>query len=100
MSFLIPARRLRTTDTLLAFRHPEPSHPFHIVIVPKKAIASFEELDPTDSFITDLVATVQSLVAEYQLNAYRLIVNGGAYQGFPHLHFHLVSDLSAADPLP
>ena len=26
-------------------------------------------------------------------NAYRLIVNGGEYQDFPHLHFHLISDL-------
>jgi diadenosine tetraphosphate (Ap4A) HIT family hydrolase len=32
-------------------------------------------------------------VEEFHLQAYRLIVNGGEYQDFPHLHFHLVSDV-------
>jgi histidine triad (HIT) family protein len=92
MSFLIPARRLRESDTLLAFHHPKPSHPFHIILVPKKDIRSFADLEPADPFLADLVTNVQSLVAEYHLTAYRLIVNGGAYQDFPHLHFHLISD--------
>jgi diadenosine tetraphosphate (Ap4A) HIT family hydrolase len=39
---------------------------------------------------------VQSLVAEYNLPAYRLLVNGGEYQEFPHLHFHLISE----SPIP
>jgi histidine triad (HIT) family protein len=91
MSFIIPIKRLRETDTLLAFHHPQPSHPFHIILLPKKEIHSFLELKPADPFISDLVTTVQSLVAEYHLLAYRLIVNGGDYQNFPLLHFHLVS---------
>jgi histidine triad (HIT) family protein len=92
MSFLIPARRLRETDSLLAFHHPQPSHPFHVLLVPKKAIRSLSELDPADPFLADLVAATQSIVAEYHLPAYRLIVNGGDYQDFPHLHFHLISE--------
>jgi histidine triad (HIT) family protein len=92
MSFLIPAKRLRETDTLLAFHHPQPSHPFHVLLVPKKDLRSFAELEPADPFLRDLVACVQSIVTEYHLSAYRLIVNGGEYQDFPHLHFHLVSD--------
>jgi histidine triad (HIT) family protein len=92
MSFLIPARGLRESDTLLAFHHPKPSHPFHIILVPKKDIRSFADLEPADPFLADLVTNVQSLVAEYHLTAYRLIVNGGEYQDFPHLHFHLISD--------
>jgi histidine triad (HIT) family protein len=92
MSFAIPARRLRETDTLLAFKAPKPAHPFHVLLVPKKDIRSFAELEPTDPFLADLVTTVQSLVAEYHLSAYRLVVNGGEYQDFPHLHFHLISD--------
>jgi diadenosine tetraphosphate (Ap4A) HIT family hydrolase len=35
---------------------------------------------------------VQSLVTEFQLSAYRLVVNGGEYQDFPQLHFHLISE--------
>jgi histidine triad (HIT) family protein len=92
MSFAIPARRLRETGTLLAFYHPKPSYPLHVVLVPKQAVPSLMELDPSSAFVSDLFASVQSLVAELQLPAYRLIVNGGDYQDFPQLHFHLVSE--------
>jgi histidine triad (HIT) family protein len=94
MSFAIPVKRLRETETLIAFHHPRPSYPFHVLLVPKKTVASLNELDPTDTaFLTDLYATVQDLVNEFQLSAYRLIVNAGEYQDFPQLHFHLVSDV-------
>lgn len=93
MSFAIPVQRLHETNTLMAFHHPKPAYPFHVLLVPKRAIASIQELDPTDtSFLTDLYSTVQRLVDEFDLPAYRLIVNGGEYQDFPQLHFHLVSD--------
>jgi len=94
MSFAIPAKRLRETDALLAFYHPKPSYPFHVVLVPKQAVPSLMELDPAQpEFLTDLYTAVQSLVTEFQLPAYRLIVNGGEFQDFPHLHFHLISPL-------
>ena len=93
MSFVIPVKRLRETDTLMAFRHPKPAYPFHVLIVSKKAIASLTELDPNDTaFLVDLYSTVQHLVNEFKLPAYRLIVNGGEFQDFPQLHFHLLSD--------
>lgn len=97
MSFAIPVRRLRETETLLAFHHPKPAYPLHFVLVPKQAIPGLMELDPTSAFLSELFATVQSLVAEFQLPAYRLIVTGGEFQDFPHLHFHLISDLLKTD---
>lgn len=96
MSFLIPVSRLRETPNLVAFQHPSPSYKFHVLIVPKRETASLVQLDPTDTaFLSDLYSTVQSLVDEFHLRAYRLIVNGGEYQDFPHLHFHLISDVGA-----
>jgi histidine triad (HIT) family protein len=96
MSFAIPVQRLRETETLMAFHHPRPSYPFHVLLVPKKAVASLKELDSTDTaFLIDLFATVQNLVIEFELPAYRLIVNGGEFQDFPQLHFHLVSDAAS-----
>ena len=100
MSFAIPAKRLRETDTLLAFHHPQPAYPFHVIILPKKDIRSFADLEPADPFLKDLVAVAQSLIAEYHLPAYRLIVNGGEYQEFPHLHFHLISEVGAQGLAP
>jgi histidine triad (HIT) family protein len=100
MSYVIPVNRLRETDTLLAFHHPKPAYPFHVILVPKKEIPALTDLDPNDSaFFRDLYSIVQSLVDEFHLPAYRLIVNGGEYQDFPHLHFHLISP-SPLTPAP
>lgn len=93
MSFLIPVARLRETSSLIAFHHPSPSYPFHVLIVPKRKVPTLAQLDPAVIvFLNDLYATVQSLVDEFQLQAYRLILNGGKHQDFPHLHFHLISE--------
>ena len=93
MNFLLPVDRCYETKTLIAFRHPKPAHPFHVLIVPKKAIQTLAELDLNDSaFLTDIFSTVQALMNEFHLPAYRLIVNGGEYQDFPQVHFHLISD--------
>jgi histidine triad (HIT) family protein len=94
MSFAIPVKRLRETDTLMAFHHPKPSYSFHVLLVPKKSVASLKDFDSTDTiFLADLYSTVQHLVSEFQLPAYRLIVNGGEFQDFPQLHFHLISNV-------
>jgi len=102
MSFTLPVSRLNETDSLLAFYHPKPSYPFHVVLLPKRDVPSLSDLDPSDNtFLTDLFTTVQALVKDFGLEdgGYRLIVNGGAYQDFPHLHFHLISDHLPATPL-
>jgi len=108
MSFAVPVKRLRETETLMAFHYPKPSCAFHVLLVPKKAVASVKDIDSTNTvFLSDLFSTVQSLVDEFHLAAYRLIVNGGEYQDFPQLHFHLISDVGAGlsrpergDPAP
>ena len=92
MSFAIPVKRLRETDALLAFYATRPAYPFHVILMPKNDIRSFADLDPTDPFMAELVSATHSLVNEFHLTSWRLIVNGGTNQDFPHLHFHLISD--------
>jgi histidine triad (HIT) family protein len=92
-SFALPVKRLRETDSLLAFFHPKPTYPFHVILMPKKEIRAFSDLEPASPFLADLVTAAQSLVAENHLASYRLIVNGGEAQEFPHLHFHLISEM-------
>ena len=94
MSFALPLKRLRETATLVAFHHPQPAYRVHILIVPKRAVTGLMALQTADSdFLLDLFPTVQSLVAQFNLEAigYRLITNGGPYQDIPQLHFHLIS---------
>jgi len=99
MSFAIPVKRLRETETLLAFYHPKPVYPVHILLMPKKAITSLPDLTENDNpFLSDVFKTVQFLVHELNLAeiGYRLIINGGEYQDVPQLHFHLVSGISSS----
>jgi histidine triad (HIT) family protein len=98
--FAIPVKHLQKTDSLLAFFNPKPDYPFHVIIIPKKAVRSFSDLEPADPFLADLVIAAQNLVAENHLTAYRLIVNGGDYQQFPHLHFHLISEVGTQGLAP
>jgi histidine triad (HIT) family protein len=100
MDSLLLVDRLRETSNLLAFHHPHPSYPFHVILVPRREIASFANLDPADPFLADLVTVVHLLVEEYHLPVYRLIVNGGEYQEFPYLHFHLISGIGATHVSP
>lgn len=92
-SFALPVRRLHETAHLLAFHHPRPAYPFHVLIVPKKRIRSLSEADPALPFMSELWAAVQYLVQEFHLElcGYRVIVNGGQYQDVPQLHVHLIS---------
>ncbi|MCB9419170.1 MAG: HIT domain-containing protein [Ardenticatenaceae bacterium] len=94
MSFVIPVDRLRETETLIVFHHPKPSHPVHILLVPKRQLPNLLAIDPAEAdFFADLYRIVQELVVELALEkpGYTLLVNGGAYQDVPQLHFHLIS---------
>ncbi len=95
MSFAIPVKRLRETETLMAFHHPQPSYPVHILLVSKRPYANLLDVSPDDTgFLHDLFETAQDLVRELGLEqtGYRLIANGGAYQDVLHLHFHLIAE--------
>ncbi len=95
MTFALPVHRLRETKTLLAFHHPRPAYPWHILLVPKKPLSGLADLTAADGeFLVELFQTVQSLVAEFGLekSGYRLIANGGSFQEVAHLHFHLISE--------
>jgi histidine triad (HIT) family protein len=94
MSSILPINRLGETANLIAFQHPQPSHPTHIVIMTKRPISSLMELAPKDNeLLVEVSQLVQRLVNQLSLQdeGYRLIVNGGKYQTFAQLHFHLIS---------
>ncbi|MBA4375557.1 MAG: histidine triad nucleotide-binding protein [Anaerolinea sp.] len=78
----------------MAFAHPNPSYPIHILIIPKRRIANWLALpvdDPT--LYSEYIVMTQGMIRDFCLEetGYRLITNGGKYQIFPHLHIHLVA---------
>jgi histidine triad (HIT) family protein len=92
MSRFIPIKVLRETSRLIAFNHPKPAYPIHIIIMPKRPIERLMDLTEADSeLLFEVVQIAQSLVEQLQDSGYRLVVNGGEYQTVDQLHFHLVS---------
>lgn len=95
MSFALPVERLYETERLLAFSHPAPAYGLHVLLVPKQPVANLMALDAQaqQAFLVDVFSAAQVLVARFGLEegGYRLVLNGGAYQEFPYLHFHLVA---------
>ena len=90
----LPIKRLRENGNWLAFNHPRPSYPIHILIVPKRKIADWMSLPIEDAVLyADFVEISQGMIRDFCLEeaGYRLIVNGGPNQTFPHLHVHLVA---------
>ncbi len=95
MSAVLPVKRLYETSTILAFQHPKPAYAVHILLVPKKAIENPLDLKEVDQeFLLDVFEALRVLVDKFSLSekGYRLVLNGGAYQDIPQLHFHLISD--------
>jgi histidine triad (HIT) family protein len=100
-SFAIPGEKLIETDSVLAFHHPAPSYPLHILIVPKARVRSLKDLPTADhQFESGLFQAVDVLVQKFNLDGfnYRLIANGGSAQEVDHLHFHLISDDYVSGP--
>ena len=94
MNDWLPINKISETESLICFYHPQPVYPVHILLVPKEDMVDLSQLEPQQSeFLQDLFLTVQSLINEFELEevGYRLILNGGEYQDFPQLHFHLTS---------
>jgi histidine triad (HIT) family protein len=82
-------------DTVLAFKDISPQAPVHILIIPKKHIASLTEALPSDqALLGELQQVARHLAQELGIAAagYRLVLNCGANAGqaVAHMHYHLL----------
>ena len=90
----IPARIEHEDDLCLAFHDVAPQAPVHVLVIPKRPIASLAEVtDGDESLLGHLVAVATRLARRLGLDAgYRLVVNCGrdGGQSVDHLHVHLL----------
>ncbi len=95
-SALLPVRRVLTTDRVIAFYHPKPSWPCHVLIVPKRPIRSLLHLTSARNapFLTDIMIAVRRVIHGLGLQdrGYVLCANGGPRQDVQQVHFHLFTD--------
>ena len=89
----IPADIVYEDDEVLAFRDINPQAPVHILVIPKKPIASLSEMEEADSeLIGKLMYRAAQVARGQNLNDYRLAINNGARAGQTvfHLHVHIL----------
>ncbi|MCO6454714.1 MAG: histidine triad nucleotide-binding protein [Pirellulaceae bacterium] len=90
----IPADIVHEDELCLAFRDINPRAPTHVLVIPKKPIASLDHLDDGDqALVGHLLLVVRDLARQLGLdNGYRLVANCGSDGGqeVAHLHFHLL----------
>ena len=81
-------------ELISAFYDLEPQAPVHVLIVPKKHIASLDEAKEEDAqVLAHILLKIKEIAAKEGLeNGYRVVVNTGedGGQSVHHLHFHLL----------
>jgi len=83
-------------DAVLAFKDIYPKAPVHLLIVPKRHIASLIDAGPDDAMVLGRCVVAARRLAEtigYADKGFRLVVNTGPEGGqvVYHVHFHFTA---------
>ncbi len=88
----IPNNTVLENDDFLAFHDLYPKAPIHVLIIPKKHVECFQDVDPET--MAGLTSFAQEVARTLGLDktGYRLITNNGSDGGqeIGHLHFHML----------
>ena len=88
----IPAELEYEDEFCIVIHDIHPKAPVHLLIIPKKPIASIIELEDLDqTLIGHLFLIARNMGKKFNLEGYKLIFNVGEKGGqeVPHLHFHI-----------
>jgi histidine triad (HIT) family protein len=91
----IPSRRVHEDDLVIAFHDVAPRAPTHLLLIPRRHIASAAALTEADGpLLGHLMAVAAELArtAGLATTGYRLVTNVGPWGGqtVDHLHWHLM----------
>lgn len=91
----IPSKKVYEDDTVVAFHDITPQAPVHILVIPKKHIATMNDAEGEDfALIGDIHRAAQHIARELGIaeSGYRLINNCGKHSGQEvfHIHYHLL----------
>jgi histidine triad (HIT) family protein len=90
-----PAAIVHEDDEIVAFRDTNPQAPVHLLIIPRKHVASLGDAGNGDAALLGrMLLVARDLAAHEGIDArgYRVVTNRGrgAGQSVFHLHFHLL----------
>ena len=99
----IPSRKVYEDEAVYAFYDISPMAPIHILVVPKRHIASADEVTAENSADVAAIFTAIPQIAKAVglSNGYRVITNCGedGCQSVKHLHFHLLGGKKLSETL-
>lgn len=82
-------------SSIVAFKDVNPKAPVHLLIVPRRHIATLLEVEQEDKgLIADILYVATKLARDHEISedGYRVVINCGAAAGQSvfHIHFHLL----------
>lgn len=91
----IPSDIVFENDKVIAFKDINPQAPIHILVVPKKEIATINDIKEEDKeLIGEVYLAIGKIAAQLGIaeEGYRVIANCNEYGGQEvfHIHFHLL----------
>jgi histidine triad (HIT) family protein len=91
----VPATLVFQNDHVVAFKDITPRAPTHVLIVPRRHIATLNELSPEDdALVGEMVRAAAAIAKEQGLSerGYRTVFNCNAEAGQTvfHIHLHLL----------
>jgi histidine triad (HIT) family protein len=91
----IPAKIVHQDDDVIAFDDINPQAPVHVLVIPRKHIATLNDLGPEDDAIMGRMQRAAAVVAKQRGIAetgWRAVVNVGrdAHQLVFHVHLHVL----------
>ena len=92
----IPGSIVYQDDELVAFKDIDPKAPLHVLIVPRRHIATLNDLTPADdALVGSMLRRAAALAGEhgYSDRGYRTVFNTNreAGQSVFHIHLHLLA---------
>jgi histidine triad (HIT) family protein len=89
----IPARIVHADDDVVAFHDISAQAPTHVLVIPRRHVASLAETRAEDApWLGGLMTTAAEIARRLGLDSYRVVLNCGesAGQSVLHLHAHLL----------
>ncbi|MFA6369820.1 MAG: HIT family protein [Patescibacteria group bacterium] len=99
----LPVAKVMETEDVLVFLDNAPVNPGHMLVIPKKHLATLEELN--DELLGALILKVKEagalLKTKLGYSGYNVILNNDpiAGQEIPHLHWHIIPRVLEDTPL-
>lgn len=92
----VPSSTLYRDEHIYAFRDVNPAAPAHVLVIPRRHIASVDQLTAEDDrLVGEMVRCATAIAHElgYRERGYRLVFNNGADAGqsVHHIHLHLLA---------